>query len=122
VAYPQRFGNKRQFWSYCGLSVLEYTSADHEFRDGVIRKKNKGKTTRGLTWCYNRRLKTILKAASLEAIKRDPFKSIYQKMIDRGLRAEVGRVAIARKMAAIILSLMKKGESFDPKHLIKEVA
>lgn len=122
VAYPQRFGNKRQFWTYCGLSVLEYTSADHEIRDGEIRKKKKWKTTRGLTWCYNRSLKGIMKAAALEAIKREPFKSIYQKLIDRGLRPEVARVTIARKMAAIILSLMKRGESFDPKHLIKEVA
>jgi transposase len=122
VAYPQRFGNKRQFWTYCGLSVLEHTSADHEFKDGTIRKKNKRKTTRGLTWCYNRQLKMIMKGAALEAIKREPFKSIYQRMTDRGLKPEVARVAIARKMAAIILSLMKKGESFDPKHLIKEVA
>jgi transposase len=122
VAYPQRFGNKRQFWTHCGLSVLEHTSADYEIKDGEIRKKNKGKTTRGLTWCYNRQLKAILKAAALEAIKREPFESIYKKMTDRGLRPEIARVAIARKMAAIILSLMKRGESFDPKHLIKEVA
>src|SRR5882724_1575651 len=60
VAYPQRFGNKRQFWSYCGLSVREHSSGDQEIKDGVIRKK-KGKNTRGLIRCYNRQLKMIMK-------------------------------------------------------------
>jgi transposase len=122
IAYPQRFGHKRQLWAYCGLSVLTHTSADHEIREGIIYKKNKGKTTRGLSWTYNREIKALLKATALDAIKREPFKDIYQKMIDRGLKAEVARVSIARKLASIILCLMKKGESFDPKHLIDRVA
>jgi Transposase IS116/IS110/IS902 family./Transposase. len=122
IAHPQRFGHKRQLWVYCGLSVLTHSSADHEIRNGIIYRKNKGKTTRGLSWTYNREMKALLKATALDAIKREPFKGIFQKMIDRGLKTEVARVAIARKLASIILCLMKKGESFDPKHLTDQVA
>jgi transposase len=122
IAHAERFGHKRQLWAYCGLNVLTHTSADHEIKNGIIYKKNKGKATRGLSWTYNREMKALLKAAALDAIKREPFKDIYQKMIDRGLKAEVARVAIARKLASIVLCLMKKGESFDPKYLIDQVA
>ena len=122
IAHAERFGHKRQLWAYSGLNVLTRSSADHEIKNGIIYKKNKGKTTRGLSWTYNREIKAILKATVLDAIKREPFKSIYQRMIDRGLKSEVARVALARKLASIILCLMKKGESFDPKRLIDQVA
>lgn len=44
------------------------------------------------------------------------------QLLARGLRPELARVTIARKIAAITLAVWKKGESFDGNKLIKQAA
>ncbi|MCA1628459.1 MAG: IS110 family transposase [Acidobacteria bacterium] len=121
VATPHRFRSKRQFWSYCGLAVRTRSSADHHFVGGEVRRTAKA-TTRGLTQDYNRTLKYVFKSAALTASRCEPFKSCYTELIARGLRPELARVTIARKIAAVTLAVWKKGEAFDAGKLIKHAA
>lgn len=79
-------------------------------------------TTRGLTQDYNRTLKYVFKSAALTASRCEPFKLAYAKLLARGLRPELARVAVARKIAAITLAVWKKGEVFDAGKLIKHAA
>ncbi len=44
------------------------------------------------------------------------------QLLGRGLRSELARVTIARKIAAITLAVWKKGEAFDADKLIKHAA
>jgi len=118
VATPHRFRSKRQFWSYCGLAVRTRSSADHHFLGGEVRRAAKA-TTRGLTQDYNRTLKHVFKSAALTALRYEPFKSSYAELLARGLRPELARVTVARKIAAITLAVWKKGEAFDVDKLIK---
>jgi transposase len=121
VATPHRFRSKRQFWSYCGLAVKTRSSADHYFIGGDVRRTTKT-TTRGLTQDHNRTLKYVFKGAALTATRCEPFKSCYAELLARGLRPELARVTVARKIAAITLAVWKKGERFDVGKLIKHTA
>jgi transposase len=122
VATAHRFRSKRQFWSYCGLAVRTRSSADYRFVDGHVRRSAKAAATRGLTRDHNRTLKYVFKSAALTASRCDPFRSCYAELLARGLRPELARVTIARKIAAITLAVWKKGEAFDGSKLIKQAA
>jgi len=116
---PFRFRSKRQFWTYCGLSVVRRTSADYHFEEGELRRRTKPGTTRGLNHNYNRRLKRIFKRAALTGSTKAPFKSYYERLIERGLAPELAQVTLARKIAVMTLTLWKRGANFDPQKLVK---
>jgi transposase len=117
VSSPQRFRTKRQFWAYCGLAVVTRSSADYQFNDGSLKKKVSAPATRGLNRNFNHRLKQVFKSAALDAVKRGEFKPYYEKQKAQGLKAELARVQLARKIAAIVLSIFKSNEEFDAARL-----
>jgi hypothetical protein len=118
IGTPYRFRRNRQFWSYSGLSVILHTSSDYEIVDGVIRRKKRTANTRGLTRDFNRILKAVYKGAAKEAIRQEPFRSIFRMKIAKGIRAEMALLTIARRLATISLVLWKRGESFNIAKLI----
>jgi transposase len=117
VASPQRFRTKRQFWSYCGLAVVTRSSADYQFEGDSLKKKARATQTRGLNRHFNHRLKQVFKSAALDAVKRGEFKSYDEKQKAQGLKAELARVQLARKIAALVLAIFKSGEAFDQQRL-----
>jgi transposase len=119
VDTPFRFRSKRQFWTYCGLAVVRHTSADYRFEQGELRRRPKPGPTRGLNRNYNRRLKRIFKSAALAGSHKGPFKPYYDRLVARGLNPELAQVTLARKIAAITLTLWQKGASFDRQKLVK---
>lgn len=122
VGSPHRFRTKRQFWPYCGLAVVTRTSGEYEIVDGQRRRKrNKQAQTRGLNQNYNRTLKAVFKGAAATAIERPPFKQYRQRLIDKGIRPELALLTVARKIAAITLTIWKKGEEFDPERVNQAV-
>src|SRR5262249_19949624 len=69
VGTPHRFRTKRQFWPYCGLSVVTRSSADYKIVEGKIIKSQKKVSTRGLNWNHNPRLKRVFKSAALTSLR-----------------------------------------------------
>ena len=119
VGSPHRFNSKRQFWTYCGLSVVTHSSSDWEMRDGKLERRAKSRQTRGLTRDYSRRLKLIFKSAALEALKVEHIKRIYTRLVENGTRPELARLTIARKLAAVALRVWKSGEGYEASKLTK---
>ena len=119
VDTPFRFRSKRQFWTYCGLAVVRHTSSDYRFEQGELRRRAQPGPTRGLNRNYNRRLKRLFKSAALTGSVKGPFKPYYERLLARGLDPELAQVTLARKIAAITLTLWKKGASFDRQKLVK---
>lgn len=119
---PYRFRTKRQWWTYCGLAVVSRTSSDYQIIEGQIVRSQKPVQTRGLNQNHNHRLKQVFKSAALESLKQEGMKSYYEKQRARGLKAEIARVQVARKLAAITLALWKKRESFDEKQVRRKAA
>lgn len=115
---PHRFRGKRQFWPYCGLAVVTRSSSDYEWVNDGIRRKSKPIQTRGLNQNHNRTLKAVFKGAAASAVQQHAeVKQYYQRLCTKGMRPELARLTVARKLAAIVLILWKKGELYDPTRL-----
>jgi len=71
---------------------------------------------------YNRTPKYVFKSAALTASRYGPFRAWYAELVGRGLRPELARVTIARRIAAITLAVWKSGEVFDAEKLIRPTA
>lgn len=115
VGTPHRFRTKRQFWPYCGYAVVTRSSADYQLVAGQIVKERKKVSTRGLNRNHNPRLKQVFKSAALTALRYEAVKAYQQRLIDGGTRPELARVSVARKLAAIALTIWQRREEFDLK-------
>jgi transposase len=120
---PWRFRTKRNLWAYAGLAVVTHSSSDYEFVDGRPVRRRRPPMTRGLNRNHNRTLKNVFKGAANAAIARPgPLKDFYEGMLQRGMREELARVTLARKLAAIVLRLWKRGERYDATKLNQQAA
>jgi transposase len=118
IQTPHRFRTKRQLWTYCGMALETRSSADYRWVDGQMRKSKKPIFIRGLNWNHNHDLKNVFKGAATTASARSgPFRDYYENLLAKGIRPEMARLTLARKIAAISLTLWKKGEAFDPEKL-----
>jgi hypothetical protein len=117
---PHRFRTKRQFWSYCGLSVVTRSTADHEVREGgIVARRRKAPATRGLTPDYHHGLKGLFKGAALDCLKNKEIRPLYDRLVARGLNDSIARVQLARKLAAGCLAIWKSGKEFNNERLIQ---
>jgi transposase len=116
---PHRFGNKRQLWCYSGLAVVSSSSADYSIVNGQIKKSKKQVATRGLNHNFNRTLKMVFKTAAT-SVSKGILKDYYDALLAKGTSPQMARLTLARKLAAIVLSLWKKGESFNPDKFIMQ--
>jgi len=117
VDTPYRFRTKRQLWSYSGLAVVTHMSSEYEIREGRVVRSRKPIATRGLNRNCNRRMKDVFIGAATGGSQRDPYRTYLQRLERSGMRSEMARLTLARKIAAIALTIWKKGETFDSKKL-----
>lgn len=123
VQTPYRFRSKRQFWSYCGLGLETRSSADYRVVNGQIQRSKKPIQITGLNFHHNHELKNIFKGAATTASARPgPLREYYERLIGKGMRPEMARLTLARKIATIALILWKRGERFDPTELQSQAA
>ena len=122
IGSPFRFRTKRQLWAYCGFAVITRSSADYQISGDKLERRHKQAQTRGLNQSFSRRLKVAFKGAALEALKTDAFKKIYERLTGSGVRAEMARLTIAGKLAAVVLAVWKSGEAYDERKLSKLAA
>jgi len=117
VDTPYRFRTKRQFWSYVGLAVVTHMSAEYEMKEGKVVRRRKPVATRGLNRNCNRRLKEVFISAATGGYRHEPYKTYLEKLKHNGMRAEMARLTLARKIAAAALVVWKTGKEFDPEKL-----
>jgi transposase len=122
VDSPFRFRTKRPFWAYLGLAVETRSSADHELTNGRVSRRKVKIETRGLNEDYNRRLKSVFKSAATHACSCGVYKEYYEKLVAGGMRSEMARLSVARKLAAAVLAVWKKSESFDERMIMSRAA
>ena len=113
---PHRFRTKRQLWAYSGLAVVTHMSAEYEIKASRVVRSRKPIATRGLNH-GNRRLKDVFVGAATGGTQAEPYRTYLRGLEQKGIRAEMARLTLARKIAAIALRIWKKGETFDPKKL-----
>jgi transposase len=123
IQTPHRFRSKRQLWTYSGLGLETRDSGEYHFVQGQLRRRKKQATIRGLNKDHNHDLKALFKAAATRAsIQPGPFQDFYQRSLAKGIKPTMVRLTLARKIAAITLTLWKKGENFDAEKLKLQAA
>jgi len=123
VQTPYRFRTKRQFWTYCGLAIQTRSSAEYRVVNGQVERRKKPALIRGLNWNHNHELKNVFKAAATTAsVRQGVFREFYLGLLQKGMRPEMARLTLARKIAAIALKIWKKGEAFDAEQVKPQVA
>ena len=116
---PWRFRTKRQLWAYAGLAVVTRATAQYQLDDGRPMRRQRPPLTRGLNRNHNPVVKNVLKgAATAAATWPGPLHDFYERMVLHGMREELARVTLARKLAAVLLHLWKTGETYDPAHVM----
>lgn len=123
VQTPYRFRGKRQFWAYCGLALETYDSAQYHLVHGQVQRKSRPVQVRGLNWNHNHDLKGVFKSAATMAAHREGvFHDFYSHLLRKGMRPEMARLTLARKIAAITLKIWKEGGTFDAEQVKLQAA
>jgi transposase len=101
-------------WTYSGFGIETHSRADHRSVDGQLRRAKKQISIRGLNRNCNHYLKNVFKGAAIVASsKPGPFQEFYTALLTKGIRPEMARLTLARKIAAIAFIIWKKGVSFE---------
>jgi transposase len=120
---PHRFRSKRQLWTYSGLGIETHDSAQYRYVRGQLQRSKKPQQIRGLNRNHNHAMKEIFKGAATRAsCGVGPLRNFYVALLAKGMKPEMARLTLARKMAAITLTLWKKEERFDAEQLKAQAA
>jgi hypothetical protein len=123
IQTPHRFRTKRQLWTYSGLAIETRDSAQYHYVGGQLQRSKKPQQLRGLNQNHNHDMKTIFKsAASMASSQEGAFHDFYQGLLTKGMKPAMARLTLARKIAAITLTLWKKGAHFDAEQLKPQAA
>src|SRR5213075_2877283 len=118
---PHRFRSKRQLWAYSGFAVETHDSGEYRYVRGKVQRNRERITVRGLNDNHNPDLKNLFKGAAISASTRPgPLHDFYVARVDKGMRPTMARLTLARKLAAISLTIWKKGVDFDAKQLNRQ--
>lgn len=123
IQTPHRFRTKRQLWAYSGLALETRISGEYSYATGQLRRSKKLLSIRGLNKDHNHDLKGLFKGvATMASVRPGPFQDFYQALLAKGMKPTMARLTLARKIAAITLTLWKKGEGFDAEKLKPQAA
>jgi len=123
IQTPHRFRTKRPLWKYSGFAIETHSSADYRSVQGQLHKSKKQVSVRGLNRDCNHDLKNLFKsAATIASVKPGPFQEFYAALVAKGMRPEMARLTLARKMATIVWIVWKRGVSFDAQYLKSQTA
>ena len=118
IQTPHRFRPKRQFWAYCGLALETRDSAEYCIVNGQVQRRTRPVQIRGLNWNHNHDLKGLFKStATMAAFRKGVFHEFYLALLDKGMKPEMARLTLARKIAAVTLKIWKEGGTFHAEHL-----
>ena len=117
AANAERFRTRRQFWSYCGLGIVTRSSADWVRGKDKRWERSLVQQTRGLTRKRHPLLKSVFKGAATTVIAQlpdHPLHKDYERMLEAGIKPNLAKLTLARRIAGTVLSMWKHKEVYDP--------
>jgi transposase len=110
---PHRFRSRKQLWTYVGLGLVQRGSSEYRMKEGRAVRRPHALQVRGLNPNHRPELKELFKSAALTAIRQPgPFKKYYDARAPQ-VDPAILRVTVARKLAALLLHLWKKGGHYQ---------
>ena len=110
-----------EWYATSGFAVETHDSGEDRYVRGKVQRNRERITVRGLNDNHNRDLKNLFKGAAISASTRPgPLHDFYAARVAKGMRPTMARLTLARKIAAITLTMWKKGVSFDPQQLSRQ--
>jgi transposase len=111
---PHRFRTRRKLWGYAGFGLVQEGSSEYGWAEGRAVRRPRALQLRGLNRNHRPGLKALFKSAALVAIRQPGrFKDYYDARVQQGADPAIVRVTVARKLAALVLSLWKKGGRYQ---------
>jgi transposase len=108
VVDPTRFKNKHKFFSYSDLTRHRRTSGGRQY--GTARAYG------------NRTLKCVFKMAAHSALKGDGCLRVYYEALrNKGIGDKAARNAVARKIAAVTLSVWRNKKYFNEQMILNSL-
>src|SRR5207237_9623112 len=106
-----------------GNSIGTQSKDDQRSVNGQLQRAKKQSSIRGLNRNCNHDLKNLFKGAAVVALsKPGPFQEFYTALLAKGIKPEMARLTLARKIATIVLIVWKRGACFDAQHLKPQTA
>jgi hypothetical protein len=106
-----------------GLGIETRDSAQYRYVHGQLQRTKKPQQIRGLNRNHNHEMKEIFKGAATRAsCGVGPLRDFYVALVAKGMKPEMARLRLARKIAAMALTLWKKEEHFDAEQLKPQAA
>ena len=123
IQTPDRFRTKRQLWAYSGLALVTRGSGEYRYREGQLQRSQKPVALRGLNKNHNHDLKAIFKGAATKgSSSAGPLHDFYEALVAKGMKPELARLTLVRKLATITWTVWKKEAHFDAQHLKLQAA
>lgn len=118
VGTSERFRARRQFWAYCGLGVIQRSSSEHRVENGEIVRQVRHRGIRR-SRAGQFLLKQVLSDMALHASSgHGELRLVFDRHIARGKPPAVARVALARKLASIIITVWRTGLPYESSLLV----
>lgn len=107
-----RFRSLRSFWAYGGLGVVQRRSSEHRVENGKAVREERA---RGIKLRVGHPLlKKVLRDIALHAsLGRGHFRAVFEAHVARGKTPAIARIALARKIAAVILAVWRNGVPYS---------
>jgi transposase len=116
------FPNQATDGAYSGFAIETHDSGEYRYVPGKLRRIRERITVRGLNDNHNHDQKNLFKALlCLRVLVLDRCTISMWRCLKRG-RPTMARLTLARKIAAITLTIWKKGVSFDATQLHRQAA
>ncbi len=115
VITPHRFRTRQQFWSYCALGIVMRSSSDWIQTPDKKWQRAWVQQTRGLSKQRNAELKAIFKGAATTVITQrteTAMQADYRRMLENGIKPNLAKLTLARKIAATALRMWKDEEAY----------
>jgi len=115
-----RFPARRKFWAYGGLGVVQRISSEHRFENGRAVREARTRGVR-LSKAGQPLLKKVLCDIALHAsVGRGELRALFDQHLAKGKRPSVARLALARKIASLILAIWRTGEPYNPSLILQQ--
>jgi len=118
VVAPHRFRTKRQLWSYCGLAVVTEVTGEWTQSNQGRWERRRQPQPRGLNRNRHPLLKEVFKGAALTVVTlmpEHPLGQKYTQALVGGMKPDLARLTLARRISAAVLAMWKSKQPYDEK-------